>query len=262
MKAFLGKIRHGDGSGLSVLSSIVAVAAGLLVGLIILYISYANQALTAFNTIITFGLTDLRNFGNVLYFATPVIMTGLSVGFAMKTGLFNIGASGQYTFGAFAAIYIAHKFTFLPPSLRTVVCLIGAMLFGALWGAIPGLLKALRNVHEVISCIMTNWIGIFLVNYTILNTSGLFDMTRNSTLFVPTEVNMPGWGLPEFFQGEAARPPAVNSGIIVAMLAAFIHGLISGKSDEVLLELAISAGSNAASGTGGNVVAMLQASMP
>jgi len=222
MRAALGKLK-GEG-GLSVLSSLVAVIAGLMVGLVILLATDASRAFPAFLDILTFGFQSLRNFGEVLYFATPIILTGLSVSFAMKTGLFNIGASGQFTFGAYVAILIGVQATFLPPALRVLVSLVAAMVAGALWGAIPGLLKAFRGVHEVISCIMTNWIGIFMVNYLILNT--IFDAERNSTLRVPAAANMPGLGLGQLFQGGAIRPSSVNSGIILAVFAAIVVYII------------------------------------
>lgn len=99
-------------------SSILAIVCGLLFGLIILLISNPSQAFGGFMMIIQGGFTDgMQGFGQVLYMATPLIMTGLSVGFAFKTGLFNIGASGQFTAGAFAAVYVGVKFTFLPPGV-------------------------------------------------------------------------------------------------------------------------------------------------
>jgi len=225
-------VKYRDGM-LNVLSSLVAILAGLLVGLVVLLITDANRALPAFQQILTFGFFapdgsfSLRNFGQVLYFATPLIMTGLSVGFAYKTGLFNIGASGQFTFGAFAAIYVAVEFTFLPYPVRIISSLLIAMLAGAIWGSIPGLLKAYRNVNEVISCIMTNYIGMFLVNYLILNS--IFDSGRNSTLHVPEGANMPLWGLDNIFR-DHVRASAANSGIIVAILAAIVIYIILEKT--------------------------------
>ena len=224
MKNLLSKLE----GGLSFFSSLAAVMAGLLVGLVVLFITDYTQAFPAFIDILTFGFQSQRNFGEVLFFATPIILTGLSVGFAMKTGLFNIGASGQYTFGAFTAILIGVEGAFLPPALRITASLLGAMLAGALWAALPGLLKAYRNVHEVISCIMLNWIGIFLVNYLILNS--VFDIERNSTMRLPSSSNVPGLGLGQFFQGAALRPSSVNSGILFAITAAIIVYIILDKT--------------------------------
>ena len=89
----------------------------------------------------------------------PLIMTGLSVGFAFKTGLFNIGAAGQYTVGAFGALFFA-----IVLKMPWWVCLIASALGGAVWGAIPGFFKAYLNVNEVITAIMFNWIGLYGVN--------------------------------------------------------------------------------------------------
>jgi len=228
MKNFLKRFKTAGEGGLSVLSSMVAVLIGLLVGLIILLITDASKAGPAFVSILTFGFQSSRNFGEVLYYATPVILTGLSVGFAYKTGLFNIGASGQFTFGAYVAILIAHTAEFLPPVPRILASLICAILAGALWAAIPGFLKAYRNVHEVISCIMCNWIGIFLVNYFILNT--IYDADRNSSSRVPSEFNIPSLGLGTLFQGDAIRPSSVNAGIIIAIFVAIVIYIVLEKT--------------------------------
>jgi len=228
VRKILVKLKSSSEAGLSVASSIVAVFAGLLIGLVILLITDYSQAFPAFLNILTFGFQSLRSFGNVLFSATPIILTGLSVGFAMKTGLFNIGAPGQFTFGAFVAIIIGLNAGFLPPAIRVLASLLGAMLTGAIWAAVPGLLKAYRNVHEVISCIMFNWIGIFLVNYLILNT--IFDAERNSTLRLPADSNVPGMGLGELFQGSATRPSTVNSGIVIAILVAVFIYIILEKT--------------------------------
>ena len=227
MKKALLKIRNENESGLSILSSLIAVIGGLLIGLVVLFFTNAENALPAFLNILSFPFREIRNVGQVLYFATPLIMTGLSVGFAMKTGLFNIGASGQYTCGAFTAIYICSELDFIPVPIRIIIALLGATLSGAVWGAIPGLLKAFRNVHEVISCIMTNWIGIFLVNYIISQT--IIDAARNATPHI-TDAALPGLGLGELFQGSDARPSAVNAGLLIAIFAAIIIYLILDKT--------------------------------
>ena len=91
--------------------------------------------------------------GKELANAAPLIMTGLSVGFAFKTGLFNIGAAGQYTLGAYGALYCA-----IMLKLPWFVCLLAAAILGGLWGAIPGFFKAYFNINEVITSIMFNWI--------------------------------------------------------------------------------------------------------
>jgi simple sugar transport system permease protein len=219
-------------SGLfNVLSSLVVILVGLLIGFIILLVSNPSGALPAFGRILTFGVSNMRNVGDVLLYATPIILTGLSVTFAFKTGLFNIGATGQFTWGAFVAIYIGVEFTFLPPALRILCSLLAAVLAGALWGAIPGLLKAFRNVHEVISCIMTNYIGMFFVNFLIFNT--IFDMNRTTTRHLPADSNLPALGLGNIFKEQMGRMTIeshVNIGILIAVAIAILIYIVLEKT--------------------------------
>ena len=107
--------------------------------------------------------------------AAPLIMTGLSVAFAFKTGLFNIGAAGQYTVGAFFALYSA-----IVLKLPWWACLVASANGGALWGAIPGFFKAYLNVNEVITAIMFNWIGLYGVN-TLIYQGGSGPMYNTNT---------------------------------------------------------------------------------
>ncbi len=113
--------------------------------------------------------------------AAPLVMTGLSVAFAFKTGLFNIGAAGQYTVGAYFALYSA-----LILKQPWWVCLIAAALGGAIWGAIPGIFKAFLNVNEVITAIMFNWIGLYGVNTLIYQagTGPMFNLKTTKTFTV------------------------------------------------------------------------------
>ncbi|MEF9951458.1 MAG: ABC transporter permease [Clostridium sp.] len=160
--------------------SIIAIIAGVLFGFIILLIASPSQAVDGLITIIKGGLEDGRvGIGQVIYTAIPVIMTGLSVGFAFKTGLFNIGSPGQFTVGAFTAVYIGIKCTFIPPSIHWIVAIIGAIIAGGIWGSIPGILKAYANVNEVLSCIMMNYIGMYMVN--LLITNNIYDPAKNQT---------------------------------------------------------------------------------
>ena len=107
--------------------------------------------------------------------AAPLIMTGLSVAFAFKTGLFNIGAAGQYTVGAVFALYSA-----IVLKLPWWACLVASAIGGALWGAIPGFFKAYLNVNEVITAIMFNWIGLYGVN-TLIYQGGSGPMYNTNT---------------------------------------------------------------------------------
>jgi len=204
-------------------SALIAILMGLLVGLIILLVSSPGQALFGFVSILTGGFSSPKAFGSVLYLATPIIMTGLSVGFANKTGLFNIGAPGQFIVGAYAAVLIGNYCAFLPGPTLWIAALIGAVIAGAVWGALPGLLKAYRNVNEVISCIMMNYIGMYMVNYLIRLT--VFDSLKNQSRRVASAANLPKLGLDQLFAGSSA-----NSGILIAILAGIAIYIILEKT--------------------------------
>ena len=209
------------------LSSILVIIIGLLFGLGILFASNASQALPAFNIILTAGFSSMRSVGDVLLHAAPIILTGLSVAFAFKTGLFNIGASGQFMVGGFVAVYIAITFDGIPPALRIILSVVAAIVTGAVWGAIPGFLKAYRNVHEVIGTIMTNYIGMLLVNHLIL--TNIFDTNRGTALRIPNESALPSFGLENIF-ADGARTSGINIGIILAILSAIVIYIVLEKT--------------------------------
>jgi len=208
---------------LSFLSALMAVVVGLLFGFIILLVSNPEQALSGFAAICLSPITGgMKQIGQVLYYATPLIMTGLSVGFAFKTGLFNIGASGQFTFGAYGAILVGVYGGALG-GLHWLVCLIAAILFGALWALIPGILKAYANVHEVISSIMMNYIGMYLVNFLIVKTC--FNSLKNQSLAVLSTAVIPKMGMDKLFPGSY-----VNGGFLIALAASIILFIILNKT--------------------------------
>lgn len=212
---------------INVTSSITAILVGLVAGFLVLLISNSAQALGGITAILSGGFSSMRELGQVLYFATPIIMTGLSVGFASKTGLFNIGASGQVIVGAYAAVLIGVRCTFLPGHLHWAAALLAAMIAGALWGSIPGLFKALFNVNEVISCIMMNYIGMYLVNFLIINT--IFDSLKNQTMRVLDTANLPKMGMDLIFR-QGNNVSSANSGIFIAVLFALITYIILEKT--------------------------------
>ena len=150
--------------------------------------------------------------------AAPLIMTGLSVAFAFKTGLFNIGAAGQYTVGAFFALYAA-----IVLKMPWWACLIASVLGGALWGAIPGIFKAYLNVNEVITAIMFNWIGLYGCN-TIMygrGTGAMYNAKQSKTFAVTGQSLIPsklfGWDMTETF-GYKSCTIAIFLAILVAIL--------------------------------------------
>ena len=149
----------------SFLASLISIAAGLVFGFILLLILKPSAAVGGMSAMLSTGFSSLDRVAKVLYQAAPLLMCGLSVGFAFKTGLFNIGATGQYTMGAFFALFCAIQF-----QMPWWACLIASTIGGAIWGLFPGLFKALFNVNEVITSIMFNWIGMYLVNLIFANT--------------------------------------------------------------------------------------------
>ncbi len=201
-------------------ASLIAILAGLVAGFGILLISNSNNALEGLLIILKGGLNNgMKGVGQVLYTATPLILTGLSVGFAFKTGMFNIGATGQLMVGGLASIYIGVTCTFLPGPLHWIVALLGGMLAGALWGGIVGVLRAMLNVHEVISSIMLNYIGLYGMNYLIKN-SVIYDQLKNESASVAANAALPKGGLDSIFynlKGKYMDVSSVNAGIYIAL---------------------------------------------
>ncbi|MDE3130917.1 MAG: ABC transporter permease [Acidobacteriota bacterium] len=105
------------------------------------------------------------NLQQTLVNTAPLILTGLSVAFAFRVGLFNIGAQGQYTVGAVMAVWIGSIFPNMEPVLHIFLAVLAAALMGAFWAAIAGWLRAVVGTHEVISTIMLNWIAIYFATY-------------------------------------------------------------------------------------------------
>ncbi|NLZ90118.1 MAG: ABC transporter permease [Clostridiales bacterium] len=215
------------------LASLLAILAGLLAGFVILLISNPANALKGLATILLGGLNNgMKGLGQVLYYATPIIMTGLSVGFAFKTGLFNIGAAGQLMVGGFVSIYAGVTWTFLPSHLHWMVSLLAGMAAGAAWGMIVGIFKALLNVHEVISSIMLNYIGMYGINY-LIKTSHLYDQLKNQTVDVAASAVIPKAGLDQVFyimKGRFHDASSVNSGIFIALGSAVLIYILLGRT--------------------------------
>ncbi len=208
-----------------ILSSVFAIILGLIVGLIILFLCNSKQALPGFATILTGAFTHgAKGLGQVFYYATPIILTGLSVGFAFKTGLFNIGTPGQFIIGGFGAVYVGILWTSLGP-VHWVVALTASVILGALWGLVPGILKAYYNVNEVIASIMMNYIGMYLVNWITKSYKPLFNNLRNESKNVANSANIPKMGLDKIFPGSS-----VNGGIIIAILVVILIWVILNKT--------------------------------
>ena len=170
----------------SIISALISIAIGLFVGaLIVIVVGMTSSNITTKDmwdgfklvlfgvfstgrsgTTLTFGFNPV-NVGNMLFRATPLIMTGLSVAVAFKTGLFNIGAPGQYLMGTMGTLSVGLWLGWagVPHVVAWLAAFIVGVLLGALWGCIPGAFKAYLNINEVITCIMTNWIAASLVTW-------------------------------------------------------------------------------------------------
>lgn len=206
------------------LASILAILSGILVGFLIMLAVNPPYAGGGLMTILFGGFSKgFKGVGDVLIYAAPLLLAGLSVGFAFKTGLFNIGVSGQMAFGAFLAIFVGVKWTFLG-DYQWVVAVIAAILGGALWGLIPGLLKALFNVHEVVSTIMMNWIAVYGA-FVAYKAADLIGSTTQNAQKVTRTGALPTWGLDTLFNSNT-----INNGIILAVIAAIIIHIILNKT--------------------------------
>ncbi|WP_209346236.1 ABC transporter permease [Flavonifractor sp. AGMB03687] len=239
----------------SVLASLIAILIGMAVGaVIILIVGIFNSNLGLkgalegiqlvfgglFSTgrnaagALTFGFNP-TNMGNMLFRATPLILTGLSVAVAFKTGLFNIGAPGQYLMGTAATLILALSIptSVVPAPLVWVIAFVGGCLAGAIWGCIPGLVKAFLNINEVLACIMTNWIAANLVTWLFDNGS-LFENLQNHVENTKTAyiyktsfngVQTAKLGLDKLFPGSQ-----VNGGIVVAIIIAILVYILMTKT--------------------------------
>ncbi|MEG0780143.1 MAG: ABC transporter permease [Oscillospiraceae bacterium] len=211
----------------TVLASLICIAIGLIIGFFcLLAIDPAHAWSKGFLLILKGGLCDIPyGIGKVLSNAAPLILCGLSVGFAFQTGLFNIGAAGQYTVGAFGALYFA-----IVLHSPWYICLLAAMVFGAVWGAIPGLFKAYLNINEVITSIMFNWIGLYGVNELIYGggTGLMYDSKSTKTFTLATgfpDALIPNWGLSDLFQQKSA-----TIAIFIAVILAIVVQVVLNKT--------------------------------
>ena len=207
-----------NSSGFSSLTAaLMAIFLGLIFGFIIMLIARPGSAVAGFRYVLVGGL---RRMGDVFYFATPILMTGLAVGFAFRMGLFNIGASGQYTMGMFFALYVGFMWD-LPPGIHWIVAILAGLVGGMIWGFIPGIFKAYLNVNEVITSIMFNYIGMFLVDMWIQNSSTMYISNMARTAYLPASVQIPSLGI---------TGSNVNFGIVFAIVIGIILYIILEKT--------------------------------
>lgn len=243
----------------TIVSSLICIVGGLIIGCIILllfggknvgglniswtstkdaiqllFFGVLNKGKDANNHLI-FGWNGV-NLGNMLFKAMPLLLCGLSVALAFKTGLFNIGTPGQYLIGTAATLIVALSIpsTVVPTFIIWLLAFFAGIVFGALWGAIPGAFKALLNINEVITCIMTNWIAANIVTFIFDKDKGMFKHlldpsgTKNYAYVYKTthnNVSTIKLGLDKIFVGSQ-----VNAGILIAIVIAIIIYIILNKT--------------------------------
>ena len=239
-----------DGT-VKLLASLLSIVIGLVVGgLIVLFVGLGNNEIGAdgaweglrliFAGILSTGRSaagaltwgfNPTNVGNMLFRAMPVIMTGLSVAVAFKTGLFNIGAPGQYLMGTMVSLIIALSIdtAAVPAGLVWLLAFVCGILAGALWGCIPGLVKAFLNINEVLACIMTNWIAANIVTW-VFDGSVYRNVTEGTKSGYIYKTSFNGvatakLGLDKLFPGSQ-----VNAGILIAVVFAVAMYILMNKT--------------------------------
>ena len=202
----------------TLVASLLCIVLGLLIGYIVLLIINPAGAGEAITTVIKNFLTykkpetQMKYFGNTLVRTAPLLMCSLSILFAYKAGLFNIGAAGQYCAGAGMALYAA-----LAWHMPWWLCMIMAMLGGALLGVISGLLKSYCNVNEVISGIMLNWITLYVVNILLTNVKEAASPYTMPVAHVNGGAIIPSLGLGKLFNNNQYVTLAIPLAILIAV---------------------------------------------
>ena len=228
----------------SVISALLCIAAGIFVGYLVLLIlaltsdkiptshAYRGLRIILMGPFASGGAKNIAFvLGDMLFEAAPLLMTGLSISIAFKTGLFNIGAPGQYLMGSMGAIITALSIPTTPETAFWVwlLALIVGMLCGMVWGLIPGFFKAFLNVNEVIVCIMTNWIAANIVSWVFSKNKQFVNSAGGKSAYtLPTTSNgvaTPKLGLDKIFPGSN-----IDIGIFVAIVIAIVIFILMNKT--------------------------------
>lgn len=209
--------------------TLISILLGFFIGALVLFLAGFNPV-EAYAAILKGIFSKPKYMSYVIIYSTPLIITGLSVAFALRTGLFNIGAEGQFVVGAIVAA-LAGYFFHLPMILHVIVCILLAAIAAAAWGGLAGYIKAKFGVHEVISTIMLNWIALYLSNWVVtLKSFGKQGTGKSFMIQETARIDLFGqWKITEagieFIRshrilGDILKTP-VNLGFIAALLLAF-----------------------------------------
>jgi ABC-type uncharacterized transport system permease subunit len=249
--------------------TLISIILGLFVGAVILLIIGYNPV-EAYIVILNGIFSTPRYISWTIIYATPIILTGLSVAFAFKTGLFNIGAEGQFIVGALTAA-LAGYYVHMPALLHVPFVLLCSLTAGAIWGGIAGFLKARYGVNEVISTIMLNWVALYLNNLIVLNDkikrpgSEATNKIQDSAKIIFFDVWKKAPEGRAFREGhpffaDIFRTPA-NAGFLIALAAALIIWLILNKTTLGYSLKAVGFNKDAAEFGGINIKASMLSSM-
>lgn len=209
----------------TILGSLLCIIIGLLVGYIVLLIINPSGASTAIVAILKnflyypSAVAATKYLGTTLVKASALLMCSLSVLFAWKVGLFNIGAAGQYVVGVGASLYFALKL-----DMPWIVCLLAAVVVAAAVGGLSGFLKAYFNVNEVISCIMLNWIGLYCVNMLLTTVKEQSTPYTRPISSVNSSALLPNLGLDALFSNNEFVTIGLPLSIIMAILVWVVLG--------------------------------------
>ncbi|HKL10985.1 MAG TPA: ABC transporter permease [Clostridia bacterium] len=204
---------------------LIAIVLGFVIGAVFIIIAGSNP-IVAYTALFKGSMGGLSKIGETLYKTTPLIFTGLAVAFAFRTGLFNIGAEGQYIVGSITAIAIGWYFQNLPGIILLPLILIFGALAGGIWASIAGFLKARFGVHEVITTIMLNYTALIGTNYiirTVLNPQVLQGTTKMAfSVSIPEKARLSKLSefIPQF--GYSSAHTGIFIGIICALAIYFI----------------------------------------
>ena len=207
----------------NVLYTIIAIFAGFLIGAIFLMIAGISPAV-AYGKLFSSIFSKPKYLVWTLVYASPLIFTGLSVAFSFRTGVFNIGAEGQFVIGGLVACVLGIVLK-LPAGLHAIVCLVAAAAAGCIWSLVVGILKVKRGIHEVLSFIMFNWIAFYLSNY-VVNLPGIHRDSSEATQDVAASARLL---MPESLRNSLDCSNA-HWGIVLAVIAAVIIWVIIEKT--------------------------------
>ena len=220
-------------------SALIAILIGFAVAAVVLAAAgYAPGP--SFGALFSGALGKPKYIANVFIKATPILLTGVGVAFAFQTGLFNIGAEGQYIFGTVLSALVGITCNF-PPIIQIPLVVLSGVLGGALLGAFIGFLKAKFGIHEVITSIMTNWIMLYLCNFVV--GSETFHK-ENSTSALPINPSSYTMILPNWKKSEAGMAALdnipwlkevllktdLNFGFIIAVVVAILAGILLART--------------------------------